>query len=182
MLSRPSHEKFFVHQDVNAMIWAAAFETLAQRIGAHFVRVEARQRCRSYLLGLLSSVERKNGWQLAEYGGDSTPYAIQHLLRRARWDAEAVRDDLQQYVLEHLSHPEAVVVVDETRFLKKGQQSVGVQRQYSGTAGRIRIARSECFCVMPVPKVLHSSIVDCICPKAGQKTLSVVKKPVFLLK
>jgi SRSO17 transposase len=91
MLSRPSNEKSLV----NAMNWAASFEAFAERIGAHFARVEARQRYRSYLLGLLSSVERKNGWQLAEYVRDSTPYGIQHLLGQSLWDAEAIRDDLQ---------------------------------------------------------------------------------------
>ncbi|MFC4547096.1 transposase, partial [Paenactinomyces guangxiensis] len=80
------------HIEIDAFNWSAEFEALANRIGAQFPRVEARQRCRAYLLGLLSSVERKNGWQLAEYTGNSTPYGIQHLLGRARWDAEAVRD------------------------------------------------------------------------------------------
>jgi SRSO17 transposase len=158
MISRPSHEKSLVQQDVNAMNWVASFEALVERIGVHFARTEMRQRCRSYLLGLLSSVERKNGWQLAEYAGDSTPYGIQHLLGRARWDAEAVRDDLQQYVLEHLSHPEAVVVVDETGFLKKGRQSVGVQRQYSGTAGRIENCQVGVFLCYASPK--GSAFID----------------------
>jgi SRSO17 transposase len=104
-------EQLVEHNEIDALNWSVEFESLANRIGARFPRVEARQRCRAYLLGLLSSVERKNGWQLAEYTGDSTPYGIQHLLGRARWDAGAVRDDLQQYILEHLSHPEAVIVL-----------------------------------------------------------------------
>ena len=87
--------------------------------------------------GLLSPVERKNGWQLAEVNGDDTPYGVQHLLGRAVWDAEAVRDDLRGYVLEHLGVPQGVVVIDETGFLKKGRHSAGVARQYSGTAGRV---------------------------------------------
>jgi SRSO17 transposase len=82
-------------------------------------------------------VERKNGWQLAEVNGDATPYGVQHLLGRAQWDANALRDDLRPYVLEHLGAPQAVLVVDETGFLKKGQHSAGVARQYSGTAGRV---------------------------------------------
>ena len=87
--------------------------------------------------GLLSPAERKNSWQLAEVSGDTTPYAFQHLLRRALWDPEAVRDELRHYVIQHLGDPEAVLVIDETGFLKKGRQSAGVARQYSGTAGRI---------------------------------------------
>jgi SRSO17 transposase len=145
-------EQLVEHNGIDALNWSAEFEALANRIGKQFPRVEARQRCRAYLLGLLSSVERKNGWQLAEYTGDSTPYGIQHLLGRARWDAEAVRDDLQQYILEHLSHPEAVVVIDETGFLKKGQKSVGVQRQYSGTAGRIENCQIGVFLSYASPK------------------------------
>jgi SRSO17 transposase len=87
--------------------------------------------------GLLCPVERKNGWQLAEQAGDATPDGMQHLLARADWDADQVRDDLRAYVIEHLGDARAVLVVDETGFLKKGTKSVGVQRQYSGTAGRI---------------------------------------------
>jgi SRSO17 transposase len=86
---------------------------------------------------LLSPAERKNTWQLAEISGETTPYAFQHLLRRALWDANAVRDALRRYILAHLRDPEAVLVIDETGFLKKGQHSAGVARQYSGTAGRV---------------------------------------------
>jgi len=87
----------------------------------------------------LGRVERKNGWQMAEYLGDATPYAIQHLLGRAAWDADAVRDEIYRYARQHIFTPDeaGVLIVDETGFLKKGNKSVGVQRQYSGTAGRI---------------------------------------------
>ena len=94
-------------------------------------------RALDYLRGLLSPVERKNGWQLAEQAGDATPYGVQHLLSTYVWDADLVRDDLRDYVVEHLGDVHGVLVVDETGFLKKGNKSVGVQRQYSGTAGRI---------------------------------------------
>ena len=103
----------------------------------HFARREARHRAWAYIRGLLSPAERKNGWQLAEVNGDATPYGVQHVLGRARWDDEAVRDDLRAYLVEHLGEPQAVLVIDETGFLKKGQHSAGVARQYSGTAGRI---------------------------------------------
>jgi SRSO17 transposase len=110
---------------------------LAERIGPRFPRSEPRQQALAYLQGLLSSIERKNSWQLAEQAGDPGPHRFQHLLGRAVWEADAMRDDLQAYVREHLADPEAVLIVDETGFLKKGEGSVGVQRQYSGTAGRI---------------------------------------------
>jgi SRSO17 transposase len=86
---------------------------------------------------LLAPVDRRNGWQLAEQIGERSPDGVQRLLRTARWDAEAVRDDLRAYVVERLGDPAAVLVIDETGFLKKGTKSVGVARQYSGTAGRI---------------------------------------------
>src|SRR5215813_1978037 len=103
----------------------------------HFARREARHHAWAYIRGLLSPVERKNGWQVAEVNGDTTPYGLQHLLGRARWDAEAVREALGAYLAQSLGDPQAVLVLDETGFLKKGQQSVGVARQDSGTAGRV---------------------------------------------
>jgi SRSO17 transposase len=118
--------------------WTEEFDAVNKRIAARFARSEVRGRARSYLRGLLSGVERKNSWQLAEVAGDATPYGLQHLLGRASWDADEVRDDLREYVLERLGdEEEAVLVVDETGFLKKGKGSVGVKRQYSGTAGRV---------------------------------------------
>ena len=117
--------------------WAAGLQALHERIGGRFGRREPRQRVLAYLRGLLGSVERKNGWQLAEYAGDATPDGVQRLLATYRWDADGVRDDLREYVVEHLGDPGAVLVVDETGFLKQGSKSVGVQRQYSGTAGKV---------------------------------------------
>ena len=106
-------------------------------IAGRFRRPEPRRRVLDYLRGLLSPVERKNGWQLAEQAGDATPDGVQRLLSACRWDADLVRDDLRGYVVEHLADADGVLVVDETGFLKKGNKPVGVQRQYSGTAGRI---------------------------------------------
>jgi SRSO17 transposase len=117
--------------------WATEVSAVADRIGRHFARSEPRERAIGYVRGLLSDTERKNGWQLAEHLGDPTPDGVQHLLARADWDADAVRDDLTRYVAEHLGVPDGVLVVDETGFLKKGTKSCGVARQYSGTAGRI---------------------------------------------
>jgi SRSO17 transposase len=117
--------------------WAAALEALSDRLAPRFVRAEPRRRALAYLRGLLAPLERKNGWQLAEAAGDATPDGVQDFLARMRWDADAVRDDLRAYVVEHLGEPDAVLVLDETGFIKKGEKSAGVQRQYSGTAGRI---------------------------------------------
>ncbi|MDT5033310.1 MAG: hypothetical protein QOC94_3481 [Actinoplanes sp.] len=107
------------------------------RIASRFGRVEPRRRARGYLLGLLSPLAGKNSWTIAEAAGDATPDGMQRLLNNFQWDADAVRDDLRSYVIEHLGEPDGVLIVDETGFLKKGVKSAGVQRQYSGTAGRI---------------------------------------------
>ncbi len=116
--------------------WSRALGELHGRIARRFARSEARERARRYLLGLLGRVERKNGWQMAEAIGESDPQGVQRLLNSAKWDADAVRDDLREYVVEHLGDEETgVLVVDETGFLKKGEKSVGVARQYTGTAG-----------------------------------------------
>ena len=117
--------------------WAEGIERVHECIAGRFRRPEPRRRALDYLRGLLSRVERKNGWQLAEQAGDATPDGVQRLLYNYRWDADQVRDDLRDYVVEHLGDAGGVLVVDETGFLKKGDKSVGVQRQYSGTAGRI---------------------------------------------
>jgi SRSO17 transposase len=117
--------------------WAGQLEELHSRIAHRFTRSEPRRRASAYLKGLVGTSERKNGWQLAEAAGEATPDGIQRLLNAAGWDADLVRDDLREYVIEHLGGDEgAVLVVDETGFLKKGMKSVGVQRQYTGTAGK----------------------------------------------
>ena len=114
-------------------------------IAGLFARSEARGRSLAYLQGLLSGCERKNGWQMAEWMGEASPYAMQHLLDRARWDADAARDRVREYVVEALGSPDAVLIVDETGFVKKGLHSAGVKRQYSGTAGRIENSQVGVF-------------------------------------
>src|SRR5215510_11976060 len=109
---------------------------VAERLGCRFARAESRQRALAYVRGLLSPIERKNGWQLAEQAGERHPDHFQHLLNRATWSPDAVRDDLRAYVVQHLGDPQAILIVDETGFLKKGTKSAGVARQYTGTAGR----------------------------------------------
>ena len=115
---------------------AQALAELLVRIGSHFGRAEVRKRVGRYLHGLLAAVERKNGWQMAEELGEANAHGVQRLLEEADWDEEAVRDELRTYVIEQLGAPEGILVVDETGFVKKGKQSAGVARQYSGTAGR----------------------------------------------
>jgi SRSO17 transposase len=107
------------------------------RIAGRFARLEPRVRVREYLCGLVAGLERKNGWTLAEQAGEVCPDGMQRLLRRADWDVDGVRDDLRDYVVEHLGEADGVLILDETGFLKKGRRSAGVQRQYSGTAGRV---------------------------------------------
>lgn len=132
--------------------WTAGWDEIQERIGPRFARSEQRQRVRRYVEGLLSPVERKNGWQLAEQVGEERPYGMQRLLAGAKWDADAVRDDLRAYVLEHLRDPRAVLVIDETGFLKQGTKSVGVKRQYSGTAGRIENCQIGVFLTYAAPQ------------------------------
>ena len=105
--------------------WAKGIEEVHRRIESRFYRSEPRRRALAYLKGLLSPVERKNGWQLAKQAGDAIPDGVQRLLYNYVWDADLVRDDLRDYVVEHLGEAGGVLVVDETGFLKKGAKSVG---------------------------------------------------------
>jgi SRSO17 transposase len=125
--------------------WNSQFLGLISRLESRFGRKDLRLRAEGYLRGLLHRVERKNSWQLAEAIGHDTPHGIQRLLGRARWDADAVRDDLRDYVVECLGDPDGVLIVDETGFLKKGTKSAGVARQYSGTAGRVENSQVGVF-------------------------------------
>src|SRR4051812_28749602 len=125
--------------------WGRELDAVARRVGARFARSETRDRVRAYLIGLLGPVQRKNAWQVAEQIGDADPYGVQHLMGRAGWDPDAARDDLRAYVVESLGDPEAVLILDETGFLKKGTRSAGVARQYTGTAGRVEDAQVGVF-------------------------------------
>jgi SRSO17 transposase len=117
--------------------WSAYLDDLHARIAHRFRRPEVRERVQRYLTGLLAEIRRKNGWQMAEAIGETQPRSTQRILNGTRWDADAVRDDLREYVVEHLGYEESgVLIVDETGFLKKGEKSVGVGRRYTGTAGK----------------------------------------------
>ncbi|MBV9280513.1 MAG: IS701 family transposase, partial [Chloroflexi bacterium] len=125
--------------------WREGLEALVAQIGPLFRRSEVRARVGPVLRGLLGSAERKNGWQLAEAIGEDDPHGVQRLLAEAVWDADAARDVLRRYVTTHLGTPEGALVVDETGFLKKGERSVGVARQDSGTAGKVENCQVPVF-------------------------------------
>jgi SRSO17 transposase len=131
------HRQEIKEQEEAAGRWAACLDEVHAHIAGRFARSEQRQRARAYVQGLLSPIERKNGWQLAEAAGEANPYGYQELLSRALWDPDEVRDDVLDLVRAKLADPAAVVVIDETGFVKKGTKSVGVAPQYSGTAGKI---------------------------------------------
>jgi SRSO17 transposase len=134
--SSPSHPSYEPRlEEIEG--WVHELDALHARIAPRFERAEPRRRSLAYLKGLLSHAERKNGWQLAEEAGEGTPDGMQRLLNASRWDVDAVRDDLVAYVREHLADAAAILVIDETGFLKKGTKSAGVQRQYCGTAGKL---------------------------------------------
>ncbi|WP_062993012.1 transposase [Nocardia anaemiae] len=134
-----------VAEDVSA--WRTAFDELFARVVGVFFRSEPRRCARSYLTGWLAPVLRKNSWQLPS--GAVGPDVLQHLLNRARWEADELRDRLRSYGAEALACPDGVLVPDEKGFLEKGVKSAGVQRQHSGTAGRVKIPSSACSWLTP---------------------------------
>jgi SRSO17 transposase len=125
--------------------WRAGFEDVVDRIAPRFARVEPRRRARAFLTGLLAGLGRVNCWTIAEHAGDTSPHGMQHLLSRAVWDHDEVTADLRDYVVDHLggdgAGEDGVLIVDETGDVKKGTATVGVQRQYTGTAGRVENAQ-----------------------------------------
>jgi SRSO17 transposase len=141
--------------------WQGRFDDMfGEVLAPAFGRREPRLRARSYVLGLASGLERKNGWTLAEHAGDATPDGMQRLLNAAVWDADAVRDALGRYVARHFSDERAVLIADETGFLKTGRHSAGVQRQYTGTAGKITNCQVGVFLAYAVPERGTRVLVD----------------------
>jgi SRSO17 transposase len=139
-------------EEIDPAGWLAGFDELfAEVVAPAFYRREPRLRARAYLLGLASGLERKNGWTLAEFAGDATPDGMQRLLNAAVWDQDAVRDALGRYVAAWLGDPAGVLIADETGFLKSGSCSAGVQRQYTGTAGKITNCQVGVFLAYAVP-------------------------------
>jgi len=138
--------------------WLAEFDTGFAVIAGRFGRVEPRRQARSFLLGLLSDVDTRSCWQLAEQAGDATPHGMQRLLGEAVWDADGVRDDVRGYVLDALGDPDGVLILDDTGDLKKGDLTVGAQRQYTGTAGRIENAQVAVYLAYAGPR--GSTLID----------------------
>lgn len=132
--------------------WWDGFGAVVDRIAPRFARFEPWRHAGALMLGLLSGLDRKNCWTIAEHRGDPTPDGLQHLLSRAKWDADGVRDDLRAYVVEALGDPSGILVVDETGDLKKGSATVGTQRQYTGTAGRIENAQVAVYLTYVAPR------------------------------
>jgi SRSO17 transposase len=123
------------HADLGA--WEAEFENVCSRISPLFYRPESRDHARQYLRGLLAPIERKNGWTIAEYSGEKEPKALQRFLNLTPWDSDALRDLVRDYAMERFADARGVLIADPTGFPKKGRKSAGVQRQYSGTLGRV---------------------------------------------
>jgi SRSO17 transposase len=141
-----------VLDDADLAAWVAGLDDLFALVAGRFPRVEPRLRARAYVRGLLAPLAAKNGWTLAEAAGDKTPDGMQRLLNRAGWDADGTRDDVRGYVARHLGDAGGVLVVDETGFVKKGTRSAGVQRQYSGTAGRVENCQLGVFLAYAGPR------------------------------
>jgi SRSO17 transposase len=131
--------------------WQTEFSAVIDRIASRFRRYEPLRHAGALLAGMISGLDRKNCWTIAEHRGDATPDGLQHLLARASWDAAGVRDDLRDYVVDALGDPGAILVVDETGDVKKGTATVGVQRQYSGTAGRIENSQVAVYLTYAAP-------------------------------
>src|SRR5215208_4872274 len=127
--------------------WQTGLEELLGRVAGRFGRVEPRRHAKAFVLGLLADLPRKNCWTIAEHAGQASPDGLQHLLAGAVWDHDKVRDDIRDWLLEHLADPAGVLVVDETGDLKKGSHTVGVQRQYTGTAGKVDNAQVAVYLV-----------------------------------
>jgi SRSO17 transposase len=140
-----------VRADAGHAAWIEPFNEMFAQVAGEFATAASRRRARAYLLGLLSHTERKNGWTIAELAGDWSPDGMQRLLNFYSWDADAVRDAVARYVVAHLGDPGAVLVADETGFLKKGVMSAGVARQYTGTAGRVENAQVGVFLAYAAP-------------------------------
>lgn len=143
--------------DIGPVAWDRAFDDMFAVVAGWFGRVEPRRAARAYLEGLLSDLERKNGWSLAEHAGQARPDRTQRLLNHARWDADGVRDALRDYVIAHLGHPGGVLVGDETGFVKRGTASAGVGRQYTGASGKIDNCQLGVFLAYASPCVARHS-------------------------
>lgn len=150
-------------------LWASALRDVKGRMRPLFSQDRVAASASQFLDGLLSNEPRKTGWMRAEAAGDGGPWRQQALLGRGRWDADALRDIVRDYVVEHLGDDDAILVIDETGFLKQGKASCGVGRQYTGSAGKqANSARSGCSHPMCRARATPLSTVRFTCPKPGR--------------
>src|ERR671919_2621535 len=159
---RSCQSEFQVAEESKALV-----QERMNQLRPHFRRQKAHEHAMDYLRGLIADVERKNGWQLAEYAGYRHPRGMQRVLDRYAWDHQTVREDLRRYVVAELGDPDGVLVVDETGFVKQGKHSVGVARQYCGTLGKIANCQIGVSWVTPLARVTLESMVPSLCPKGG---------------
>ena len=157
--------------------WQAALQELLDRIAGRFARVEPRRRASAFVRGLLADLPRKNCWTISEHAGDPSPDGMQHLLSQAVWDADAVRDDVPDYVIDHLADPEAVLVIDETGDLKKGTATVACSARTPGRRARSTTLRSRSTWSTLLLPGTRSSTVSCSCPRDGSPTLTAALLP-----
>ena len=132
--------------------WQAGLDDLFALVAGRFCRVEPRRLAFAYIRGLLAGLERRNGWTIAEHAGRRSPNAVQELLYSPCWKPDLVRDDVRDYLVEHLGSAGGVLIADDTGFVKKGVRSAGVQRQYSGTAGKVENCQIGTFLAYATPK------------------------------
>src|ERR1700753_4328556 len=163
--------------DDDLAAWVAGLDDLFALVAGRFGRVEPRRRARAYVRGLLAPLAVKNGWTLAEAAGELTPDGMQRLLNAAAWDTDGVRDDVRAYAVEHLGERDGVLVVNETGVLKKGTRSAGVQRQYSGTAGRIENCQLGVFLAYTTSKGRTLIDRNSTCRSPGTVTGNGAGKP-----
>ena len=156
--------------------WATDFETFHARFAPFFGRQEPREAARRYLRGLLAPLPRKNCWQMAEAVGDPDPQALQRLLYQGTWDAEAVQEELQRFVVEVFGHPEGIAVLDESAFVKKGEHSVGVKRQWCGTLGKKENCQVGVFLAYVSPQGYAFWSAASTCPRKGRTMGRAVKQ------
>jgi SRSO17 transposase len=157
--------------------WRAQYGDLMGRIAGRVARVETRRRAAAFVQGLMSQLPRKNCWTLAEHGGEASPAGLQHLMSRACWNHDGIRDDVPDYVVAGLGDQNAVLVVDETGDLKKGSHTVGVERQHTGTAARVENAQVA-VCLAHATDTGHAFIDrSSVCPAPGPTTRNVVPLP-----
>jgi len=176
-VDNPIDHAVAVGHSVDATVWQRVLRDAFGRVGRWFVRSETRGTVVAFVAGLLGPVERKNGWWLAEYAGHGSPDRMQRLLCTAVWDEREVQVDLARFVVDQLGATDPALVIDETGFLKKGTCSVGVQRQCSGTAGRIENSQIGVSSATPARPGAPCWMFGSTCPGPGLRIRCGARRP-----